>query len=104
MASMSDYLESGVINHIFRNDTFSKPSNISVALLSSLADDSDTGSTINEVASGLTRRPSPPRKEMKGPQNVDDIIKELEESDFEKDKKGKFSVNKKGKTSIQLDF
>ena len=32
------------------------------------------------------------------------IIKELEESDFEKDKKGKFSVNKKGKTSIQLDF
>jgi len=52
MASMSDYLESGVINHIFRNDTFSKPSNISVALLSSLADDSDTGSTINEVASG----------------------------------------------------
>jgi predicted transcriptional regulator len=41
---------------------------------------------------------------MKGPQNVDDIIRELEESDFEKDKKGKFSINKKGKTSIQLDF
>ncbi len=59
---------------------------------------------INEVASGLTRKLSPRRKEMKGPQNVDDIIRELEESDFEKDKKGKFSINKKGKTSIQLDF
>jgi len=59
---------------------------------------------INEVASGLTRRPSPPRKEMKGPQNVDDIIRELEESDFDKSDKKKFSINKKGKTSIQLDF
>ena len=61
---------------------------------------------INEVASGLGRKRCPvERKEMKGPQNVDDIIKELEENDFnDEERKGKFSVNKKGKTSIQLDF
>ena len=61
---------------------------------------------INEVASGLGRKRYPvERKEMKGPQNVDDIIKELEENDFnDEERKGKFSVNKKGKTSIQLDF
>ena len=62
---------------------------------------------MNEVASGLTKKKSPIRKEMKGPQNVDDIIRELEENDFEENnskKSGKFSVNKKGKTSIQLDF
>ena len=52
MASMSDYLESGVITHLFGAGSFPKPSNISIALLSSLADEGDTGSTINEVASG----------------------------------------------------
>jgi len=52
MASMSDYLESGVITHLFRSGSFPKPSNISIALLSSLADEGDTGSTINEVATG----------------------------------------------------
>ena len=33
MAAMSDYLESGIIDHLLRTITFSKPSNISIALL-----------------------------------------------------------------------
>ena len=33
MSAMSDYLESGIIDHLLRTITYSKPSNISIALL-----------------------------------------------------------------------
>ena len=34
MAALSDYLESGVLNWLFRGVSFSAPSNISIALVS----------------------------------------------------------------------
>ena len=46
----SDYLESGILNHIFRGATFSKPSNVSIALTTNIAQDSGGGSTMSEVA------------------------------------------------------
>ena len=55
MSAMSDYLESGIIDHLLRTITFSKPSNISIALLpnhdANWALDSKTGITIPELAS-----------------------------------------------------
>ena len=32
MASLSDYLESGLLHHLFRGQTFPKPTNVAVAL------------------------------------------------------------------------
>lgn len=55
MAALSDYLESGILNHIFRNTAFSKPSQIAIALTSGVPLDSDTGSTIPELPSGVAR-------------------------------------------------
>jgi hypothetical protein len=49
MAALSDYLESGILNHLFRTNPFEKPSNISIALTSSVAKENDTGSTIPEL-------------------------------------------------------
>jgi len=51
MAALSDYLESGLLNHVFRGQTFSKP-RICIALCSGVPSDSDTGSTIPEIPSG----------------------------------------------------
>ncbi|NDG29772.1 hypothetical protein EB118_06720 [bacterium] len=53
MAALSDYLESGILNHIFRNTTFSKPTTISIALTSGVPKDNDTGATIPELPSGI---------------------------------------------------
>jgi hypothetical protein len=53
MAALSDYLESGLINHVFREGTFAKPSNISLALTSGIPQDSDTGATLPEIPSGI---------------------------------------------------
>jgi len=55
MPALSDYLESGILNHIFRNAPFPKPSNISVALTSGVPLDSDNGTTIPEIPSGVER-------------------------------------------------
>ncbi|NBP00572.1 MAG: hypothetical protein EBU90_10690 [Proteobacteria bacterium] len=55
MASISDYLESQLLNHIFRTQTFLKPSNISIALTSGVPLDSHTGSTLPELPTGVTR-------------------------------------------------
>lgn len=52
MSAFSDYLESGLLHHIFRGETFAKPSNISIALTNSVPLDVDTGATLDEVASG----------------------------------------------------
>jgi hypothetical protein len=53
MAALSDYLESGLLSHIFRNTAFPRPSTIAIALTSGVPADSDTGSTIPELASGV---------------------------------------------------
>lgn len=58
MAALSDYLESGLLNHMFRGATFSKPTNIAIALTSGVPQDSDTGvnvhngGTLQELPSG----------------------------------------------------
>jgi len=53
MAALSDYLESGLLNHVFRNESFPKPSSIAIALTSGIPQDSDTGVTIPELPSGI---------------------------------------------------
>lgn len=53
MSAFSDYLESGILNHILRGQTLSKPGHIAIALTSDVADDSDTGATIPEIPSGI---------------------------------------------------
>ena len=53
MAALSDYLETGLLNHVFRGQTFSKP-RVCIALCSGVPKDSDTGSTIPELPSGIT--------------------------------------------------
>ncbi len=50
MSAMSNYLEGEIIKHIFRTGTFTKPSVIAIALVTASVTDSDTGSTITEVA------------------------------------------------------
>ncbi|OUV75853.1 MAG: hypothetical protein CBC91_06945 [Rickettsiales bacterium TMED131] len=52
MAAISDYLEGQLLNHIFRSTSFSKPTNISVALTNGVIKDSDTGATIDEIPTG----------------------------------------------------
>jgi hypothetical protein len=49
MTALSDYLESGLLHHIFRGSSFPKPTNVSVALCSGIPLDSHTGSTIPEL-------------------------------------------------------
>lgn len=55
MAALSDYLESGILNHLFRDLTLSKPLQISIALTSGVPLDSDSGTTIPELPSGTTQ-------------------------------------------------
>ena len=43
MAALSDYLESGLLHHLFRNGSFPKPTNIAIALCSGVPSDSNTG-------------------------------------------------------------
>ena len=49
MAAISDYLESGLLHHVFRGTSFPKPTNISIALTTGTTLDSNTGSTFPEV-------------------------------------------------------
>lgn len=53
MSALSDYLESGLLHHLFRGETFSKPNHIAIALTTDVPTDSQTGSTLSEVASGI---------------------------------------------------
>ncbi len=55
MAALSDYLESALLNHIFRGSTFPKPSSIAIALTSGVPLDSHTGSTLPEIPSGVAK-------------------------------------------------
>ena len=43
MSAMSDYLESGIIDHFLRGQTLAKPSNLSIALCSGVPADADIG-------------------------------------------------------------
>ena len=53
MAALSDYLESGLLHHIFLGQAFEKPSGMVIALTSGVITDSMTGSTIPEIPSGI---------------------------------------------------
>lgn len=55
MAALSDYLESALLNHIFRNVNFPKPSSIAIALTSGVPLDSDNGTNIPELPSGVSK-------------------------------------------------
>ena len=55
MAALSDYLESGLLSHIFRNTALTRPSVIAIALTSGVPIDTDTGSTIPELPSGVSK-------------------------------------------------
>ena len=44
MAAISDYLEKGLLNHLFKQDSFAKPTNISIALTGDVAKDNHSGS------------------------------------------------------------
>ena len=52
---MSDWLESGVLNFLFRSNTnsFSSPGNISIALCSGVPQDHHTGANLPEIVSGV---------------------------------------------------
>jgi len=43
MTALSDYLESGLLHHVFRGDSFPKPTNIAIALCSGVPADSHDG-------------------------------------------------------------
>ena len=61
----------------------------------------------DEMAQGISKNHSSPRqrREIQGPQNVDDIIKELEENDFDNmNKKSSFNVGKRGKNTLSIDL
>jgi hypothetical protein len=53
MTALSDYMESGLLHHLFRGTTFPKPENIALALCSGVPQDSDTGATIPELPTGI---------------------------------------------------
>jgi len=55
MAAISDYLEAKILNHIFRREEFVKPSSIAIALTSSVALDSNNGTTLPELPTGVAR-------------------------------------------------
>jgi hypothetical protein len=50
MAALSDYLESGLLHHVFRGEIFNRPSGIAIALCSGVPKDSDTG--VNQQKGG----------------------------------------------------
>jgi hypothetical protein len=53
MAALSDYLEGQLLNHVFRDESFPKPTQIAIALTSGVPLDSDTGETLPELPSGV---------------------------------------------------
>ena len=53
MAALSDYLESQLLNHLFRSGTLDKPTKIAIALTSGVPLDSDTGATLPELPASI---------------------------------------------------
>ena len=58
MTALSDYLESGLLHHVFRGETFPKPENIAITLTSGVPRDSDTGNAQYENGGSLQEIPS----------------------------------------------
>ena len=54
--ALSDYLESGLLHHIFRSQSFPKPTEVAIALCSGSPLDSNTGSTIPELPQSVNGR------------------------------------------------
>jgi len=52
MGQLSDYAENKVLDHVLKNDSYSRPANLFLALLSVLATDVSTGATISELSGG----------------------------------------------------
>ena len=52
MAALSDYLESGILKQIFLSGVFVKPTNVSIALTSDVAQGNQDGASIPELPSG----------------------------------------------------
>lgn len=50
--SFSDFLESGLLAHVFKNTAYAQPTNIYIALCESTVEDDDTGSTLPSECSG----------------------------------------------------
>jgi len=50
MTAMANYLESSLIQHLFRTGTFTKPTVVAIALCTSAPTDASTGATIPEVS------------------------------------------------------
>ena len=55
MANASDYLEQAIYNHIFRDDTFAKPTTIAIGLTTDVPVDSGNYMEINVVSSAYAR-------------------------------------------------
>ncbi len=53
MAGMSDYLENAILDHLFRNSTYTRPANIYIALFTAAPSDAGGGT---EVAGGSYAR------------------------------------------------
>ena len=49
MASMSNYLENAILNHVFRTTAYTQPTTIAIALCNSAPDDTDTTLVGKEV-------------------------------------------------------
>lgn len=60
MPRMTDYLESGFIQHLFRTGSFTKPTTIAIALCSGTVVDSDTGALLTKELGGGGTPGSPP--------------------------------------------
>lgn len=65
MAALSDYLESGLLNYVFRGGSFPKPTGVTVALTSGPPKDSNTGKgvlyggSLPELSSGIDYNGAP---------------------------------------------
>jgi len=53
MTALSDYLESGLLHHVFRGQEFPKFGGVAIALCSGVPVDSDDGTTIPELPTGI---------------------------------------------------
>jgi len=58
MTALSDYLESGLLHHIFRGQSFTPPGGISIALCSGIPKESDSGETIPELPDEIDGTPT----------------------------------------------
>lgn len=52
MAAMSDYLENKLIDFVFRGQSYTPPGNTWIGLLTTAANDANTGSNVVEVSGG----------------------------------------------------